>query len=81
MNTYNTAEYTINVVDNNANNHYASKALIVHNTNSAYITEWAQITTNNAIGTFSASSNTGSAILNFTPISSNTVVSFARIEI
>jgi len=81
MNTVHATEYLVNVNDNNANNHYTSKILISHDTVTAYITEWAQMTTNSTMGVFSASSNATSAILNFNPISTNTTVSFAKIKI
>jgi hypothetical protein len=78
MGTNFSAQYLIAVKDNVANNRYSSNLLMTHDTVSAYLTEWAQITTNSSIGVFSATSNATSAILNFTPISTNTSVSFVR---
>jgi hypothetical protein len=83
LSTYKTAEYIISVKDNNANSHYSSKILLTHDIGSAYLTEYAVMQTNNSviIGPFSASVNTTSAILSFTPVSSNTTVNFNRIAI
>ena len=83
LSSYKTAEYIISVKDNNANSHYSSKILLTHDIGSAYLTEYAVMQTNNSviIGPFSASVNTTSAILSFTPVSSNTTVNFNRIAI
>ena len=83
LSTYKTAEYIISVKDNNANSHYSSKILLTHDIGSAYLTEYAVMQTNNSviIGPFSASVNATSAILSFTPVSSNTTVNFNRIAI
>jgi len=76
--TFNAAEYLISVVDNTANNFYASKLLVTHNTGNSFVTEYGSITTNTALGTFSSGSNSTAVILRFTPTSSNTTVKFAR---
>ena len=83
LSSYKTAEYIISVKDNNANSHYSSKILLTHDIGSAYLTEYAVMQTNNSviIGPFSASVNATSAILSFTPVSSNTTVNFNRIAI
>jgi hypothetical protein len=81
--TFKTVEYTISVVDNLANNHYASKILTTHDGYNGYGTEYAQITTNTAIGTFFVDSNTSCVRLNYTPTPtlSATTVKFARINV
>ena len=76
---YRTAEYILSVNDNNANKHYASKALIMHDRGNAYISEYATLTSNSAMGSFTATTNSTSVILSFTPVSSNTTVNFNRI--
>jgi len=83
LSVYRTAEYIISVNDNNANSHYSSKLLLTHDVGAAYLTEYAVIQTNNSviIGPFTASVNTTSAILSFTPVSSNTTVNFNRIAV
>jgi hypothetical protein len=81
LSTFRSAEYMINVFDNNANNHYSSKILTTHDTASAFVTEYAQITTNSAVGTFSVTVITGNVFLQFTPISSSTNVRYSRVVI
>jgi hypothetical protein len=81
MSNNNGAEYLINVKDNNANNHYTTKILTTHDTANAYITEYASITTNTSIGTFSAWTGSNNVLLDFTPISSNVTIKFVRILI
>jgi len=76
--TFNAAEYLISVVDNTANNFYASKLLVTHNSSNGFVTEYGSITSNSNIGTFSAGANSTAVILRFTPTSSNTTVKFAR---
>ena len=78
MASYTAAEYLINVTDNSANNKYASKVLTTHDGVSGYITEFAAITSNSVVGTFSADANTTHVRLNFTPALANTTVKFAR---
>lgn len=79
--SWNTAEYLVSVIDNNANNFYSAKLIVTHDTGSGYITEYASFLSNSAIGVFSATTNTTAAILNFTPTSSNTTVKFSRVLI
>jgi len=79
--TYHAAEYMINVFDNIANNHYTSKLVTMHDGGIAYITEYAQITSNSGVGTFTASFITGNVFVQFTPVSSNTTVRFTRMII
>lgn len=76
--TYGSAEYVLNVKDNNANNYYSAKVLVTHDTGVAYITEYASLITNNNIGSFSAAVVSSDVILSFTPLSSNTTVKFVR---
>jgi len=79
MATYNSAEYLLSVNDNNSNNHYGSKIMIVHNTTTAFITEYASYTSNSYVGVFSTLTSGTNVLLYFTPISSNTTVKFARV--
>ena len=66
MAAYGAAEYLLSVKDNNANNYYASKVLLTHDTGTGYVTEYASFTTNGAIGVFSGGANLTHAILYFT---------------
>jgi hypothetical protein len=77
--SYKAAEYMIWVKDNNANNYYTTKLLTMNDGTNGYITEYGSILSNNNIGYFSASSNSTSFILNFTPTSTNTTVNYTRV--
>ena len=76
--SYMSAEYLVSVNDNAANNKYSSKMLTMHDSVSGYVTEFAAITSNSVVGTFSADSNTTHVRLNFTPALANTTVKFVR---
>jgi hypothetical protein len=76
----NAAEYYVHIKDNNANNYHASKILVVHSVGAAYSTEYATIVSNNTMGVFAADINSGNVRLLLTPTSSNTDVSFTRVN-
>jgi hypothetical protein len=76
--TWNLAEYMVSVVDNAANNFYATKMMVTHNSSNAFITEYSSITSNSSVGVFSANANATHVVLTFTPVSSNTTVKYAR---
>lgn len=79
MVSYPAAEYIVSVVDNVANNRYMSKILTTHDRGAGYMTEFATITTNTNVGTFSfVAPNVSHVALRFTPVSSNTTVKFVR---
>lgn len=73
-----TAEYTVSIKNNNVNEYQTSKLLLNHDNSTAYITEYAVITTGNPIGTFSTDVASGNVRLLFTPIASNTQVKAIR---
>ena len=77
--TYRTAEYLISVKDNVANNYYSSKLIVMHDGGNSYITEYGIMTSNSSVGTFSANIISSNVCLQFTPISSNTTVKFAKV--
>ena len=79
-NTYASAEYLFAVKENNANNYYASKVLVTHDVDNAYLSEYAIIVSNTYIGSFFANSNTSHVRVNFNPTSTNTTINFTRIE-
>jgi hypothetical protein len=82
MASYTSAEYLVNISDNNANNHYTSKILTAHNGSSVYSTEYAAVTTTaTSLGVFSVSTDGTSLQLVFTPTSSNTSVKFVRVTV
>ena len=81
MTTYNTVEYLLSVVDNNANNRLTTKLLTTHDMNIVTSLEYASILSNNAMGAFVANANSTHVKLNFTPISTNTTVKFIRFNI
>jgi hypothetical protein len=72
------AEYFIDVGDNNANNRTLTKILLTHDSNNSYITEYATVATNSAMGVFETTTNSTVVTLNFTPVSTNTTVRWAR---
>lgn len=82
-NQYRTVEYVVSIRDNNANAFMSSKILCSHDDNStdAYLTEYATMISNSTLGIFSAISNATHVLLNFTPTSTNTSVSFGRISL
>lgn len=77
--SYRTAEYLISVKDNVANNYYSSKLIIMHDGGNAYITEYGMITSNTSVGIFSANIISSNVCLQFTPVSTNTTVKFAKV--
>lgn len=84
--TTNGAEYFIHIKNNTANGYQASKVLTIHNgstgspTPEAYSTEYALVTSNGNLGSFTSSSNGSHVILSVTPAFSNTTISFTRVN-
>ena len=78
VSTYSVGEYALLVLDNNANNKYASKILTLFDGSNTLITEYADLVSNSTMGTFSANANVSHVRLYFTPVSSNTTVKFVR---
>jgi len=72
------AEYLISVSDNNANNKYITKTLVMHDGSTAQITEYGSITSNNSVGVFSATQNTTHIVLQFTPSLTATTVKYTK---
>ena len=79
--TYGAAEYIVSAKDNNANNQYATKIMMTHNSGSVYMTEYGVLLTNTSIGSFASTSNSTHAILNFTSTTSNATIKFIRTAI
>ena len=77
--SYFAAEYVVNIKDDNSNNFAVTKIVTYHDTNLAYMTEYASMYSNASVGTFSITNNTTHVRLLFAPVSSNTTVKFARV--
>ena len=72
--TYYSAEHQITVDDQNANNRLTTKIITLHDEGTAYHTEYATVTSNSAMGTFSANANSTAVRVYFTPTSTDTEV-------
>lgn len=81
MSTFNSSKYIVSVIDNVSNNFYSSELLIMHDTANPYITEYASLTSNSNVGNFTASTNSTSVILSFTPVSTSTTVKISKVTI
>jgi hypothetical protein len=77
---FRTVEYLIQTSDTTApaNSHQITKLLLVQDATTAFITEYATITTNAAMGIFNAAISVGVLNLRYTPISNNVIVKFTR---
>ena len=80
-NTFLSAEYSINIKDNNANSYVSTKLLVNHNTGNVFTTEYGTLLTNGAIGVLSANIDSGSVRVYITPTSTNTSIRFVRITL
>lgn len=78
MATLRSAEYMLQVTDNAANNKQVSKLLVIHDGVNPLFTEYALLTTNTTICTFSATSNATTLIIQATPTSVNTTIRALR---
>lgn len=77
--TYRGAEYVISIADNTANNFQFTKVLAFHDSGSdAYMTEFATMSTNTNLGSFSANSNTTHVKLYITPTAANCQIKATR---
>jgi hypothetical protein len=73
---YRSAEYLINIKDNNANAYQVSKVLVIHDgasTNAAMM-EYAIVYSNTAQGVISANANSTHILVYLAPVSTNTAV-------
>ena len=79
-NTFRSVEYLIQTTDTTApaNSHQITKLLMVQDATTAFITEYATITTNAAMGIFNAAISAGTLSLRYTPVSNNVIVKFTR---
>lgn len=80
--TYRSAEYFIQVKDNNANNYMYTRINVLQDGGSAYYSEYATLTSNTAnMGVFVANANTSAVTLYFTPVSTSTTLKMTRISL
>lgn len=77
-NTYVTAKYVGNVVDNVSNNFMSTELLVSHNFGDSLISEYSTILSNTTMGTFTTNVNSFTVRLYFTPVSTTTSVKFVR---
>lgn len=81
--TYLAAEYLVYVKDNLANNRSVSKLVVLHDggttVSNAYVTEYAIMNTNSALGVFGVYTNTTHTILQYTPTSSSVTLNYTRL--
>src|SRR4051812_37605658 len=75
---FRSAEYVITVKDNTANGYQVSKFLVIHDDGNPVFTEYGLLTTNSALATFTASTNSVAVLLQMTPLSVNTNVKAIR---
>ena len=72
LNQYRACEYALAANDlANPNNYQASKLLVIHNGTSALCTEYAIVTTNSSVGSWTTTANNTSVILQYTPVSTS----------
>lgn len=75
---FRSAEYIVTVSDNSANNKMSSKIMTMHDGGIAYLTEYAQLISNNNIGYFTISVSGTNVVLQFVPSVSQVTVKFTR---
>lgn len=75
---YRSAEYTLSISDVASNSYQISKAIAIHATNIADINEYGVIYTNSQLGVFTASTNTTSVIVSFTPTVASTTITGSK---
>lgn len=77
------AEYLVYIKDNVANNRSVSKLVVLHDggttTSNAFVTEYATMNTNSALGVFGAYTNATHTILQYTPTSSSVTLNYTRL--
>lgn len=81
--SFNAAEYLIYALDNNANNRSVSKLIVIHDggtsTSNAFMTEYAILNTNTAMGTYSVTTNTSHVVLRYSPVSTSVTLNYTRL--
>jgi hypothetical protein len=75
---FRSAEYVLQVKNNSANGYQVSKFMVIHDGTTPLFTEYALLTTNASLGTFTATANATTMILSVTPASVNTTIRALR---
>ena len=75
------ANYNISIKDNNANNYLTASCSMLFDGTVATVAAYGVLYSNTYMGTFTATANATHAILQFTPVSTNTTLSMARTTI
>ena len=75
---YRTAEYLIQVDDNNSVSFQASKFIVTHDGVNPTFTEYGRLTTNTTLASFAAQTNATTLSLTVTPVSTNTTIRVLR---
>lgn len=78
MASYYSADYSLVINDNGANNRQMVKVAVLHDEGTAYHNEYSVITSNSELGAFTANANTTHARLYLTPTVADTTVTFKR---
>jgi hypothetical protein len=81
ISTYNSADYTIAAINGSANGFSATKLVTYHDVGNAYITEYAVMYSNAALGVFSANANTTHVRLYITPTYNSLSLKYVRISV
>lgn len=76
--SFRAAKYIVSVKDTTANGYQTSEILLVQDDGNAYITEYAVVQSNGALGVYTADINTGNARLILTPTPTATAVKIAK---
>jgi hypothetical protein len=78
MASYNAAEYLVSAVNNSANGFSTAKLLTYHDRGNGYITEYATMNSNGALGVFNANTDGTNLRLWVIPVYNSTTFKFAR---
>jgi hypothetical protein len=78
MASYNAAEYLVSAVNNSANGFSTAKLLTYHDRGNGYITEYATMNSNGALGVFIANTDGTNLRLWVIPVYNSTTFKFAR---
>lgn len=76
--TYRSGKYVISVKNNIANGYQATELLLMHDDGNALLTEYATLSSNGIIGTFTADISSGNVRLLYTPAVANTTLTWRR---
>lgn len=78
---YRTIKYIVQIEHDENNKYHSTELLLTHNGSEVYFTEYASVTTDSDLGTFSAAISANTVSLLFSPEYSNTSIKSRRINI